>query len=64
LAGSATDQNKSLNIHVTARRLEYFSDAFAWFFQVATRDVSEQAHMHTAGLLTRCLRKNVERLYQ
>lgn len=34
----------------------------AHFFEVARRNVSEHAHQYVAGLLTRCPRKNVERL--
>ena len=34
----------------------------AHFFEVARRNVSGHAHHYVAGLLTRCPRKNVERL--
>ncbi len=34
----------------------------AHFFDVARRNVSEHAHQYIAGLMTRCPRKNVERL--
>lgn len=34
----------------------------AKFFEVARRNVSEHAHQYVAGLMTRCPRKNVERL--
>lgn len=45
-----------------ALRLKGFCDVIAEFFVNANRDVSGQAHMYVAGLLTRCPRKNIERI--
>lgn len=42
--------------------MEDVCKVIAHFFANAYRDVSPQAHLYVAGLLTRCHRKNVERI--
>jgi SRSO17 transposase len=45
-----------------AGRLKSHCNVIAGFFNISARDVSPQAHLYVAGLLTRCPRKNVERI--
>lgn len=52
----------TLNVLDCARRWEDVFQVIAHFFANAYRDVSSQVHLYVARFLTRCHRKNVERI--